>query len=99
MRYCYRVREIRRWLISKIGQPQLDFKKKQGEDFDKKRRLEGNKGIIGFDIRFDDATGHLDLWDGAKFSSEHKMSRDYWKAATRIWLWTEHGTVWTTPEV
>jgi hypothetical protein len=45
------------------------------------------RGIIGFDIRFSDATGHLDLWDGSTFSSEYNMSKDYWTAATLISLW------------
>lgn len=86
LRYCYRVREIRKWLMFKIGKPEFDITKKADADFDK-TALAGMKGIIGFDIHFPDATGHLDLWDGLIFSSEHKMSRDYWKAATRIWLW------------
>src|SRR5687768_6672602 len=28
LRYAYRVREIRRWMISKLGQPKFDQKKK-----------------------------------------------------------------------
>jgi hypothetical protein len=87
MRYCYRVRELRRWLDYKIGKPQFEKKKKAGDAFDK-TQLAGMKGIIGFDIHFSDATGHLDLWDGRIFSSEHRMSRDYWVSATKIWLWT-----------
>ncbi len=85
-RYCYRVREIRTWMIHKIGKPQFEIKKKVDEDFDK-TTLSAKKGIIGFDINFKDATGHLDMWDGSIFSSEHLMSRDYWKSATKIWLW------------
>ena len=87
LRYCYRVREIRRWLMHKIGKPQFEKKKKVNEPFDK-AQLASLKGIIGFDIHFADATGHLDLWDGRIFSSEHRMSRDYWSSATKIWLWT-----------
>jgi hypothetical protein len=86
LRYAYRVREIRRWMISKLGQPKFDKKKSEGDSFDK-ALLKDLKGIIGFDISFSDATGHLDLWDGAIFTSEHQMSRDYWTAATRIWVW------------
>jgi hypothetical protein len=90
LRYCYRVREIRSWLMVKIGRPQFDHHKKVDASFDK-ALLAGQKGIIGFDINFPDATGHLDLWDGRIFSSEHRMSRDYWTSATRIWLWTTSG--------
>ena len=47
------------------------------------------KGIIGFNIKFSDATGHLDLWDGNHFTSEKKNEgTDYWERATRIWIWT-----------
>lgn len=85
--YAYRVREIRPWLIHNLGSPPFDLKKKEGESFDKKS-IASKKGIIGFDIRFDDATGHLDLWDGARFTSEHLTTKDYWLSATRIWIWT-----------
>jgi hypothetical protein len=85
-RYAFRVREIMPWLRSVLGKPDFETKKKENTPFDK-TKPSGMKGIIGFDIRFSDATGHLDLWDGSTFSSEHDMSRDYWTAATRIWLW------------
>ena len=45
------------------------------------------RGIIGFDIAFADATGHLDMWDGKVFSNESHTSGDYWVNATRISLW------------
>ena len=85
-RYAFRVQEMQRWLVFTLGKPNFEIKKKEGKVFDK-TRLNKLKGIFGFNIRFPDATGHLDLWGGKKFSSEHKMSRDYWKAATKIWLW------------
>ena len=85
-RYAIRVSELRKWLLFRLGKPEFDLRKREGDPFDK-TRLSTMKGILGFDIRFGDATGHLDLWDGARFSSEHMMSRPYWKAATRIWLW------------
>lgn len=91
--YAFRVREIRKWLIHKLGQPKYDYKKKAGEDFDK-NDISTYKGIIGFDIQFSDATGHLDLWDGSYFTSEKKggLTVDYWKSATRIWIWPAAGT-------
>ncbi len=89
-RYAVRVREIRRWLFSVLGKPAFDLRKKEGVPFDK-RTLAPFRGIIGFDIRFSDATGHLDLWDGRYFSAEGKMSRDAWSASTRIWLWPTTG--------
>jgi hypothetical protein len=87
LRYAYRVREIRRWMISKLGLPKFEQKKKLGDPFDK-ALIKDTKGIIGFDIAFKDATGHLDLWDGVTFTAEHtKLTTDYWLAATSIWLW------------
>jgi len=83
--YALRVAEMRRWLVQAIGNPDFDHKKKKGDPFDK-TTLAAWKGIIGFDISFADATGHLDAWDGTKFSSEYKVS-DYWTPATRITLW------------
>lgn len=85
-RYAFRVREMRAWLLHALGKPAFDQTKKEGAAFDKSG-LATMKGIIGFDIRFSDATGHLDLWDGLTFSSEYNTSKNYWTAATRIWLW------------
>ena len=85
-KYALRVRETRAWLLQTLGRPAFDQTKKEGAAFDKSL-LATMRGIIGFDIRFADATGHLDLWDGSTFSSEYNMSKDYWTAATRIWLW------------
>ena len=85
-RYAFRVREIRKWLEHSLGKPDFDLKKKQGADFDKSA-IASARGIIGFDIHFADATGHLDLWDGMQFSSEYHTSTDYWAAATRVSIW------------
>jgi hypothetical protein len=89
-RYAFRVRELRPWLVHRFGPPNLDVKKKAGEDFDK-RTLGSIKGIVGFDIRFADATGHLDLWDGSTFTHEYQTSGEYWAGATRISIWKANG--------
>jgi len=85
-RYAFRVRELRPWLVYRFGRPDFDVTKKQGEDFDK-GSLALVKGIIGFDIRFADATGHLDLWDGSSFTHEYQTSGEYWSGATRLSVW------------
>ena len=85
-RYALRVKDMRRWMTSKFGAPELDFKKTAGEAFDK-TSIQSAKGVIGFDIAFGDATGHVDLWNGTSFSSESKMSTNYWTAANRISIW------------
>ena len=84
--YALRVAEMRIWLPLVLGKPDLDHRKKAGTAFDS-TSLSALKGIIAFDIRFSDATGHLDSWDGSTFSSEYKVS-DYWTPATRITLWS-----------
>lgn len=84
-RYAFRVREVRKWLPQAIGKPDFDLTKKANEVFDK-ATLAAMKGIIGFDIQFADATGHLDSWDGAEFSHEYAAT-EYWNRATRITLW------------
>jgi hypothetical protein len=85
LNYALRVAEMRKWLPTALGQPDFDHAKKAAEAFDKSK-LAGMKGIIAFNIPFADATGHLDAWDGGKFSSEYKAS-DYWTRATRITVW------------
>ncbi|MEW4571363.1 type VI secretion system amidase effector protein Tae4 [Tautonia sp. JC769] len=84
--YALRVAEMRTWLPLVLGKPVVDHRKKAGTAFDTST-LSALKGIIAFDIRFSDATGHLDSWDGLTFSSEYKVS-DYWTPATRITLWS-----------
>lgn len=85
-RYAFRVREMEKWLTFQLGEPPFSVRKKEGDPFDK-TPLGALRGIIGFNIRFTDATGHLDLWDGRKFSSEYNTSKDYFTYATRVWLW------------
>jgi hypothetical protein len=92
--YAFRVRELRLWMptATALGIPEVDIKKKQGDDFDK-TKLKDMKGIIAFDIHFSDATGHFDRWDGTQFSHESGRSTDfgdagrYWALATRITVW------------
>lgn len=96
-RYAFRVRELRLWLptATGLGTPTVDVRKKQGDPFDK-ATLKDVKGIIAFDIRFSDATGHFDRWDGQQFSHESGHSTDfgdatrYWELATRITVWALH---------
>lgn len=87
--YAFRVRDLSPWMSRKLTKPNFEISKKQGDPFDK-TTISKLRGIIGFDIHFDDATGHLDLWDGTFFTSEKAghLSTDYWQAATRIWIWT-----------
>lgn len=84
-RYALRVAEVRKWLPSALGAADFDLRKKAGVVFDQ-TSLAAFKGIVAFDIHFNDATGHLDAWDGKVFSHEY-ASVDYWNRASRITLW------------
>ena len=85
--YIIRVANFRTWLTHKLGKPDVDFRKKAGEAFDREQ-IRGMQGIIAFEIGFSDATGHFDLWYGDKFSHEASAGKDYFALANRISLWT-----------
>ncbi|MEO8135736.1 MAG: T6SS effector amidase Tae4 family protein, partial [Betaproteobacteria bacterium] len=95
--YIIRVSKFRTWMESKFGKPDLDFRKKANDAFDRKQ-IVGTQGIIAFEIGFADATGHFDLWYLDKFSHELAAGKDYFALATRISLWT-NGIRWTEAEV
>jgi hypothetical protein len=85
--YAFRVNELQDWLLKTVGNPTFDSPKEAGVPFDKNLVSQLN-GIIKFNIRFSDATGHLDLWDGRSFTSEQaQIAQDYWSKATRISIW------------
>jgi hypothetical protein len=95
--YIIRVVNFRAWMEHMFGPPDLTFTKKAGDKF-QRHRLEGNEGVIAFDIGFTDATGHFDLWYRDKFSHEDNGGQEYLMRAKQISLWTG-GTVWSSPEV
>ena len=89
--YAFRVSEMRRWLTSMFGPPDIDVK---GPPVSREP-FKSAKGIICFDIHFSDATGHLDLWDGQTFFDEvYKLSysgHDFFDMARRVSLWKSIG--------
>lgn len=85
--YIIRVANLRSWLEHRFGKPDLDFRKKPGDLFDRSI-IQGYQGVIAFEIGFKDATGHFDLWYQDKFSHEQSAGKDYFAMATRISLWT-----------
>jgi hypothetical protein len=80
--YALRVREFRPWIQATFGGPTLDLRDGALRD-----RFSGVIGIIAFDIHFHDATGHLDLWDGAHYIHESADLRDYFAMSTRTMVW------------
>jgi len=80
--YAFRVREMKRWLTHKLGAPDIDATSPVDRS-----QFSGVRGVIGFDIHFPDATGHLDLWDGSTYIHEAVDPRDYFSIASRVVLW------------
>ena len=75
--YIFRVKILAKYLIKTYGSP-LEY---QSHEY--KSKLAGKKGIIMFEVTgWDDATGHADLWDGAK-----AVWQDYGGQANKILFW------------
>lgn len=85
-RYAFRVREMRKWFKAMFPAPDVDFTKTAGASPDLSS-LSGSSGIMALDIDFDDATGHLDFWDGTLITTEMQASKGYLTKAKRITLW------------
>lgn len=92
--YAFAVQEMRMFLTTTFGQPQLDERRKPLS----RERLNQSKGIILFDIHFGlnpdgrtAALGHVDLWDGRTFFDEvfgiSSPRRDFFQIATRVSFW------------
>ena len=80
--YSYRMHELEQWIGATFGAPDLT-KSSQPQRAD----FAGIKGIVAFDIHFGDASGHIDLWDGASYIHQSVDPRDYFTLATKVVLW------------
>lgn len=79
-RYAFRLREMEKYLRRAVGAPKIVSTNRA--EF--KSKLKGKKGIIMFQVdSWDDATGHLDLWDGSKVAHA-----EYFAEASKVMLWT-----------
>jgi hypothetical protein len=87
-RYAYRVREFRdHWLEREYGNPRSSHAN-DGDGGPVPESFRGRRGVIEFVVpAFDDATGHLDLWNGSECAGH-----GYWQVATEVHLW-EDGAV------
>jgi hypothetical protein len=85
-RYAVRQLELRKWIAFEFGPPDLTRTKPKGGTINRDD-FKDVKGVIGFDIHFKDATGHVDLWDGSTFMHEPYAGRDYFALANRVVLW------------
>jgi hypothetical protein len=91
--YIIRVVNFRTWMEHRFGKATQDFRKQAGVAFDRSS-IVGYQGVIAFEIGFDDATGHFDLWYRDKFSHEQSAGKDYFALAKRISLWSD-GVYWS----
>jgi len=60
-RIIFRIAELRKYLIKILGQPITD----RTSPFDDAFR--GRQGIIAFTVNWQDATGHIALWNGSTY--------------------------------
>ena len=75
--YIYRVAEIRKFITSTFGPPDMTFKPPYSQELFKQR------GLLVFDVRiWSDASGHVTLWNGTA-CSDHC----YFPQASVVYLW------------
>ena len=74
--YLYRVKDLLTYLNSKFGPPDKTTKSPKPSDY------YGLKGILVFDVSWNDASGHATLWDGSS-CSDHC----YFPVAASASLW------------
>ena len=86
MWYAYRMRELKSWIELSFGEPNI-VKNKPDNGHISRDSFMTVHGVIAFDIDFEDASGHLDLWDGTSYIHQSTDPRDYFKMATKVVLW------------
>jgi len=84
--YAYRMRELKKWIELTFGKPDIAQTKPASGSINRSSFAQ-HHGIVAFDIHFDDASGHLDLWDGKNYIHESADPRDYFTLATSVVLW------------
>ena len=82
--YALRVKEWTRYMRRKYGEPDVEHEY-ESEDGggDVPPQFEGCQGVVIFDVEgWNDATGHVDLWDGE--ACRHNC---YFNRAAKVMLW------------
>ena len=84
MRYAFRVREFSRYLERVYGAPSVTHEYPDADHgHAPPAAIEGKRGLIRFDVEgWRDATGHLDLWNGAEC-----VNHGYFARSWRVSLW------------
>lgn len=81
--YAYRVKELTRYLKRRYGKPTLVHDYPGGAGGEVPPAFRGRQGVICFEVDgWSDATGHYDLWNGAR--CRHSA---YFERAKRVMLW------------
>jgi hypothetical protein len=85
------MQELKRWIKLQFGKPTMAQTKSVKQIIDR-TSFASTRGVIAFDIHFNDAAGHLDLWDGATFIHEVDLIfspsfKDYFELANKVVLW------------
>jgi len=84
-RIIFRVTEFRAYLIRLLGKPSLD----DASPYDSAFR--GRRGIVAFTVSWSDASGHIALWDGARYREpKHDNYASYASGSAK----TSRGEFW-----
>jgi hypothetical protein len=90
--YLMRVADIQKYLTIILGQP--DIVKTRGKTDITPADFGGNKGIISFNVSgWQDATGHVTLFDGKScsydcyFQQDLNAEQEYQNKTTKVMLW------------
>ena len=83
LNYALRVRELARYLRRKYGPPTVEHDYPPPGGGDIPASFKGRQGVIVFEVEgWTDATGHVDLWNGAR--CRHNA---YFNRAQHVMLW------------
>lgn len=81
--YALRVREFTRWMRNRYGAPDLEHEYPPPGGGEVPTSFWGRQGVIIFEVDgWTDATGHVDLWNGAR--CRHAA---YFERASKVMLW------------
>ena len=95
--YGLRVSEFWDYMTRTYGNPTIHEHRKKGAPISV-ASFRGIRGIIGFRLKFKDATGHFTLWDGFKLLYDGGYS-DYFANASEAALWEAGSIRISSPEV
>ena len=91
--YGLRVDEFWDYLLKTYGNPTV-FARRQGGGEINAASFTNRRGVIGFRLKFGDATGHFTLWDGSHLLYDGGLP-NYFAKASEAALW-EAGTLRVT---